>query len=303
MLDALQAIQDAKAEKQRIVAEQLEATCEDIDAMDLTVRESNTAGGAGGGADGEAKAAESDTHYERMDAEDTDFITQLKKHQFTDATPTRFLAYSFMSDEQIAAMDREYQARGEELPEQSAYIQRFELAVSESCVSFADLNLPIDSELPCVRPANFAPLSSSNATAATAAAGVRSRYSRPLGTETGSVVDGTAAGAAASWPDSMKRLGVFDVSPVNLAVHQASTRCTPIEVSLEVSKLLSVLHSIFVVFAFLCCCRNLTIMPVAPPTLRRLCTMSPCRCGALWQPCRSSTSSARLSWPTSHRGT
>lgn len=295
VLDALQAIQEAKTAKLTVTAEQA-TVCDDIDGLDLT-RGSM-------GPDGEAKAAESVTHSQVNEAEDSDFVTQLKKHLFTDSTPTRFFAYSFMNTDQIDAMDEEYKARGDDLPESSAYIQRFELAVSDSRVDFAHLRTPLESELPPVRPTNSS-LSAPALGQGLLPSGVRGRYSRP-GTEAGSVDGGagaTGAGAGnaatAAGVSDLKALGVFDVSPVNLAVHRASTRCTPIDVSLEV---ISILQFSFLLTAEVFICSGDISFSLCELS-RRLCTMCRCSCGVRWRLSRSSMSLARRRWPMSPLGT
>lgn len=252
VLDALTSIKDAKSAKLQVTAQQILDT-ESLDGLDF--------------AHEEQKNHDTDTGHTAASTEnDSDLITELKKHSFTELPATRFFAYSIMNDEQIQAMDA-FNSHLEAI-EKSAYVHRFELSVSESSLDFTQLKLTLQdtaaatssafatasSAAPAISIDPIASLknrfrSKSGASDAGAAAlnGLLRKQSnnRLLDSSSGDARDAlptqpTAADPAA--PDTANSVGagdtkilnVFSVNPVNLALHRNSSCCTPIQVSLEV---------------------------------------------------------------------
>lgn len=129
VLNALAGIEEAKEATVRVTAQQILET-ESLDGLDLSDHDPTV----------EHKSGQDATHTTRTAASmdhDSDLVTELKKHSFTALPTTRFFAYTIMNDEQIQAMES-FNTHLEAI-EKSAYIHRFELAVSESSLDFTQL--------------------------------------------------------------------------------------------------------------------------------------------------------------------
>jgi len=262
VLDALTAIKDAKSARQQVTAQRILDT-ESLDGLDFA---------------NEHKQNNTDTaHTAASGDHDTDLVTELKKHSFTELPATRFFAYSIMNDEQIQAMDS-FNSHLEAI-EKSAYIHRFELAVSESSLDFTQLKLTLQETAAATTTAyvTATPMvvdpianmknrfrsksSAGDAGGAAPSSGLSRKQSNNRlfdllsGSGSGDVRDAPlpplpneppppADTANTVGAGDTKIMNVFSVSPVNLALHRNSTCCTPIQVSLEVSGVLySFYHS------------------------------------------------------------
>ena len=266
VLDALTSIQDAKTAQRELAAQQA-----------LRASDGDRLGSRRSSADldeDESAAEEKEQRHEATEtaltaassADDTDLITQLKKHTFTELSATRFYAYSIMNDEQIQAMDA-FNVHLEAPIEKSAYIHRFELSVSESCLTFSQLgktlqecnagepavpSFPMSSSdsLPRLRNrigGKYSASESGNGVGGGGGGGgggVLGGSSRRNKSDGGGdnlsalpppeAVDAAAAEIAKKVSETTT-MNVFSVSPVNLALHRSSSCCTPIQVGLEVS--------------------------------------------------------------------
>ena len=193
---ALQAIQDAKTAATTVTAENL------LDQDDFSLKD-----GAGEQADAEEKSSGEAQLAEKAEHK-ADLHTELEKYAFAAACPTRFYAYTLLSEDQLTVMNDQAIDRSE-MAESSAYIYRYELCVSESVIDYSMLG---------------GERSNPQEKDTHSTAGSRSAENMPATT--------TAAGKRCA-SDEMQ-MGVFCVSPVNLAMHRSSARCTPIQASIEV---------------------------------------------------------------------
>ena len=262
VLNALSAIEEAKEATVRVTAQQILDT-ESLNGLDIHDHDQDHPAG-------EHKSGRETTHTSRSAASmehESDLVTELKKHTFTSLPATRFFAYTIMNDEQIQAMDSCNTHL--EAIDKSAYIHRFELAVSESSLDFTELRRTL-AEVSAQQTENSSSvgaaknLSSTSTNAPLSADPVANLKNRLRGTSNASdhhslmkgmarkmsmlkadaaddapvvtgETDGTLLEEKVEDKSGTQSLNVFCVTPVSLALHRNSSCCTPIQVSLEVN--------------------------------------------------------------------
>jgi hypothetical protein len=229
VMNALQAVQEARLASTTVTAENMlsRSVPDLLKEGDLTHE----------GAD-EAKNAAADEDDAEKPPANAQLHAELQKYAFATASPTRFYAYTLLSEDQVTVMN-DFAQDSSEIAESSAYIYRYELSVSSGLVDYSVLGQSTGRRARDVLPAGGA------RRGADADLDTRSDHGSVRGDIIKAGGNARSAGAAPV-PSSaeaggatsalQKHLNAFCVSPVNLAVHRNSTRCTPIQASLEVRR-------------------------------------------------------------------
>jgi hypothetical protein len=238
VMSALQTVQEAKLASTTVTAENM---------LNRSVPDILKEGGDLTGGEDEEKSAAAEGEGDRPPA-NAQLHTELQKYAFAAASPTRFYAYTLLSEDQVTVMN-DFAQDSSEIAESSAYIYRYELSVSAGLVDYSVLGQPTGRRARDVLPeggirrgqedAHDARSDTGSVRGDTVRARANSRTSGALVAGASNAAVNTAAaptGVETSVATSVldKHLNAFCVSPVNLAVHRNSTRCTPIQASIEV---------------------------------------------------------------------
>jgi hypothetical protein len=223
VMSALQAVQEARLASTTVTAEQmLNRSLPDLlkEGGDLTHE----------GAD-EAKSVIADEDEADKPVANAPLHAELQKYAFATASPTRFYAYTLLSEDQVTVMN-DFAQDSSEIAESSAYIYRYELSVSSGLVDYSVLGQPTG------RRARDVVVAGGDRRGGHADPDTRSDHGSVRGDIAkagGNAVPFSSSAEAGSMTGALqKHLNAFCVSPVNLAVHRNSTRCTPIQASIEV---------------------------------------------------------------------